>query len=465
MTSTAVKSHSKSKANERTDAHHQAPKEEKHDAPATNEALFARRAAALPRGVGASHPIIIARALDSELWDIEGKRYIDFCAGIGVVNTGHGHPEVVAAVQAQAAKFLHTCFMVAGYESYIELCERLCKLAPGTKPKKAFLVSTGAEAIENAVKFARAATKRPAVIAFNGAFHGRTMLALALTGKVVPYKVGFGHHPAGVFHVPYPSKVGKITTAQALAAIEDLFKVDVEASQVAAILVEPVLGEGGYTPAPPEFLQGIRAICDRHGIVMIADEIQTGMGRAGTMFAVEHSGVVPDLITVAKGLGGGMPIAGVIGSADLMDVVGPGGYGGTFAGNPLSCVAALAVLNILERDNLCARSMELGERIRSQFKSMAIKHRFICDVRGLGAMTGVELCVDGDPERPSSELATAVTRAALKRGLLVLSCGQNANVIRIICPLTISNALLDEGLNILAACFDEVEPQDNSSKA
>ncbi|MCB1911862.1 MAG: aminotransferase class III-fold pyridoxal phosphate-dependent enzyme, partial [Rhodocyclaceae bacterium] len=320
--------------------------------PGTSNADFmARRAAALPRGVGQAHPVFASKAQNAELWDVEGRRYIDFVAGIAVVNTGHCHPKVVAAAQAQIPLFSHTCFQVVAYDGYLRLAERLNALAPGNAPKKTFFLSTGAEAVENAIKIARAATGRPGVIAFQGGFHGRTLLALGLTGKIEPYKVGVGPFPAEIYHAPFPCELHGVSVDDAIRGVELLFKSDIEARRVAAFIVEPVQGEGGYYPAPPEFLQRLRALADQHGILLIADEIQTGVARTGKMFAVEHSGVVPDLITMAKGLGGGFPIAAVVGRADIMDALNPGGLGSTYAGAPMACAAALAVLDVVESEN------------------------------------------------------------------------------------------------------------------
>lgn len=426
---------------------------------AGNELLMTRRTNALPRGVGNAHPIFAQRALNSEIWDVEGNRYIDFCAGIAVVNTGHCHPDVVAAIQSQLPLFTHTCFQVVAYESYVSLVERLCHLAPGSHPKKAFLMSTGAEAVENAIKVARAYTKRSGIIAFNGAFHGRTMFTLSLTGKVDPYKSSFGPFPAEVFHAPYPSSVGGVTVDDAIGGIERIFKNDIEASRVAAVFVEPVQGEGGYLPAPPEFLQRLRALCDQHGILLVADEIQTGIARTGKMFAMEHSGVVPDIITLAKGLGGGTPISAVIGRADIMDAATPGGLGSTYAGNPLACAAAHAVLDVVENEALCQRSSVIGERIRRYFGELSKKHVCIGDIRGLGAMTAVEFFHDGDRCCPAPDIANALKAEALKRGLLLLNCGTNGNVLRVMVPLTISNEILDEGLAIIGSVLGDLATQ------
>jgi 4-aminobutyrate aminotransferase len=419
----------------------------------TNAELMARRAAALPRGVAQAHGVFAERAENSEIWDVEGRRWIDFCAGIAVVNTGHCHPRVIEAARAQMEKFTHTCFQVVAYESYVELAERLNALAPGATPKKCFFMNTGAEAVENAVKVARAYTGRSGIIAFNNAFHGRTMFTLALTGKVDPYKTGFGPFPAEVFHAPYPNPLRGVTVDDAMAGIELIFKNDIEAARVAAIVVEPVQGEGGYLPAPPEFFQRLRALCDKHGIVLVVDEIQTGAARCGTLFAIEHSGIEPDIITMAKGLGGGLTLSAIIGKAEMMDAPVPGGLGSTYGGHPLAVAGALAVLDVIPDEQLCARALVLGEKIRARLNALKSAFDCIAEVRGLGAMSAVEFCHAGDPARPAPEIVNALKAEAAKRGLLVLGCGTYGNVLRLMLPLTISDALLDEGLDILAAAL------------
>lgn len=425
--------------------------------PGLNHAdLMSRRAAALPRGVGQAHPLFAARARNAEIWDVEGRRFIDFVAGIAVVNTGHGHPAVIEAAARQIPQFTHTCFQVVGYESYLRLCERLNALAPGETPKKTMLLSTGAEAVENAIKIARAHTGRPGVIAFNGAFHGRTLLALGLTGKIDPYKLGVGPFPGEIFHAPYPCALRGVSVDEAIAGVERLFKNDIEAARVAAFIIEPVQGEGGYHPAPPEFLRRLRELADRHGILLIADEIQTGIARTGKLFAMEHSGVAADLTTLAKGLGGGFPVAAVVGRAEVMDALGPGGLGSTYAGSPLACEAALAVLDVVERENLCARAATLGAHIQARLRTLAGTHDCIGDVRGLGAMVALEFCHARDPQRPAPELTKAVIGEAAARGLLLLSCGTYGNVLRLMVPLTIEEAILDEGLDLLAAAIAAV---------
>jgi len=414
-----------------------------------NAELIARRRAVMPAGVGQTYNVFVDRAVNSEVWDVEGKRYVDFSGGIAVLNTGHQHPKVIAAVKAQLDKVHHTCFQVLAYEPYVELCERLVALAPGNFAKKAFLLTTGAEAVENAIKIARAATKRQAVIAFGGGFHGRTLLTMGLTGKVAPYKAGFGPFPAEIYHAKYPNAMHGVSVADAIASIEAIFKYDVEAERVAAIILEPVQGEGGFYVAPPEFVKAVRELCDKHGIVMIADEVQAGAGRTGTWLACEQWPVAPDLITMAKSIGGGFPISAVIGKAEIMDKPQPGGLGGTYAGSPIACAAALAVLDVFEEEKLLDRSKAIGELLTTGFKAMAQRHKSIADVRGMGSMVAIELCKNGDPHQPDAELTKRVCTEAIERGLVLLSCGVYANVIRVLVPLTASDALLQEGMKLL----------------
>ena len=419
-----------------------------------NAALMARRQAAVARGVGHAHEIFADRAVNAEVWDVEGRRFIDFAGGIAVLNTGHCHPAVIAAAKAQLDRFTHTCFQVLAYEPYVELAERLNALAPGNFAKKTLFLTTGAEAVENAVKIARAATGRPGIIAFGGGYHGRTLLTLGLTGKVAPYKIGFGPFPADIFHAAYPSALRGISVDDAMASVEAILRNDIEAARVAAIILEPVQGEGGFHVAPPELFQRLRALCDRHGMLLIADEVQTGAGRTGTWFADEQMGVAPDLITLAKSMAGGFPISAVIGRADVMDAPAAGGLGGTYAGSPVACAAALAVLEVFELERLLERSRALGERLRAGLRQLAQRHDSIAEVRGLGAMVAVELCRAGDPDQPLADLAKAVAAEAAKLGLILLTCGTYGNVIRILVPLTASDALIDEGLGLLAQAMD-----------
>ena len=415
----------------------------------TEATLAERIAAAIPRGVSVPIPFLAHRASGAEIWDADGRRYIDFGGGIAVLNVGHRHPHVMASVQAQLEAFTHTCFGVTPYESYIKLAERMNQLAPISAPKKSIFLTTGAEAVENAVKIARHATGRSAIISFTGGFHGRTLMALALTGKINPYKAGFGPFPADTFHVPFPDAYRGGSTEKSLAAIETLFKSSVEPSRVAAIIIEPVQGEGGFNVAPFEFLRELRALCDRHGIVFIADEIQTGFGRTGRMFGLEHAGVEPDLITVAKSMAGGFPLSGVIGRAAIMDSVAPGGLGGTFAGSPVSCAAALAVLDVFRDEHVLARAEKQGVLVRARLEVMRERFPVIGDVRGLGAMLALELVRDRVTKEPSPELAKRLAISASERGLILLTAGIHANVIRILAPLTASPELIDEGLTIL----------------
>ncbi|MEZ5774225.1 MAG: 4-aminobutyrate--2-oxoglutarate transaminase [Hyphomicrobiaceae bacterium] len=421
-----------------------------------SEALRARHTAAVPRGI-ATKNVYAARAENAEVWDVDGRRYVDFAAGIAVVNTGHRHPKVMAAVTRQLQDFTHTCFNVAPYEEYIAVAERLNKAAPGSFEKKTMFVTTGAEAVENAVKIARVATGRTAVVSFSGAFHGRTMMGMALTGKVVPYKKGFGPFPAEVFHAPFPKPYLDMTVEDALAGLKDLFAADVDPARVAAVIVEPVQGEGGFYVAPFAFLQALRKLCDEHGILLISDEIQTGMGRTGRMFAIEHAGVVPDLITTAKGLGGGFPLSAVTGRADLMDAALPGGLGGTYAGSPVGLSAAAAVLDVIEEEKLCERALEVGNVIKGRLEQMQKRNEFaaIGDVRGLGAMVAVELVKDRASKAPNADLTNAVVAKCQEKGLLILTCGPNANVVRFLPPLTVPMDQVKEGMDIFEAALTE----------
>ena len=412
-----------------------------------NAGLRARREAATPRGVGIAAPFFVQRAENSELWDVEGRRYVDFAGGIAVLNTGHRHPRVVAAVRTQLDAFTHTAYQVAAYESYVRLAERLVKLTPGAHAKKATFFSTGAEAVENAVKIARAATGRPGVVAFSGAFHGRTMMGLALTGKVAPYKLGFGPFPGDVWHVPFPMALHGVTTADSVEALHRLFKADVDPKRVAAIIVEPVQGEGGFYPAPPDLMRALRAECDEHGILLVADEIQTGFARTGKMFAMEHHDVQADLVTVAKSLGAGLPLSGVVGRAEVMDAPASGGLGGTYAGNPLAIAAAHAVLDVITEEGLVQRANVLGDRLKQRLERIRARVPALAEIRGPGAMVAAEFMKPGGG--PDADFAKKVQARALDAGLLLLTCGVHANVIRFLFPLTIQDAVLEEGLTTL----------------
>lgn len=373
-----------------------------------------------------------------------------FAAGIAVLNTGHSHPKIIAAIQEQLQHFTHTAYQIVPYASYVSLAEKINQITPGTHAKKTAFFSTGAEAVENAIKIARAATGRPGVIAFTGGFHGRTMMGMALTGKVDPYKLNFGPFPADVFHAPYPNELHGVSIAQSLKAIESLFKATIDPKRVAAIILEPIQGEGGFVVAPQVFMQALRAICDQYGILLIADEIQTGFARTGKLFAMEHHQVLPDLMTLAKSLAGGMPLSAVCGRAEIMDAAAPGGLGGTYAGNPLAVAAAHAVLEIIEEEQLCARANRLGEQLQERLRAAQASVPQIAQIRGMGAMIAVEFQQDGQPD---AAFAKRVQAAALKQGLLLLSCGVYGNVIRFLFPLTITDAVMAEALDILDAAL------------
>ena len=422
----------------------------------TNAELQQRRDAAIARGISNQLPVFVARAENAELWDVEGRRYIDFAGGIAVLNTGHVHPRVKAAVAAQLEAFSHTCFMVTPYAVAVELAEKLNRLAPGSSPKKAIFVTTGAEAVENCIKIARAHTGRSAVIAFGGGFHGRTFMAMALTGKVTPYKAGFGPMPGDVYHAPFPIPYHGVSVRESLEALEHIFKYDVEPARVAAIIVEPVQGEGGFYVAPPEFLQALRRLCDQYGIVLVVDEIQSGFARTGRMFAIEHSGVEPDLMTLAKSLAGGFPLAAVVGKASIMDAPGPGGLGGTYAGSPIACAAGLAVLEVIESENLCARAEVIGATLTGALRELQREIPAVGEVRGLGAMVAMELVRNRDPHAPDAELTKALVKRAAEKGLVILSCGLYGNVIRFLVPLTAPDQIVREGLAIIAESLREL---------
>jgi 4-aminobutyrate aminotransferase len=418
----------------------------------TNDSLKARRDEALPVGLPSKSGVYVARAENAELWDVEGKRYIDFIGGIGVLNTGHRHPKVVAAIKNQVDAVLHTSFGIAQYEVYVELAERLNRLAPGPTKKKTALFNSGAEAVENAVKFARRITGRPGVIAFEGAFHGRTLLATTLTGKSKPYKQGFGPLVPAIFHAPYPDEYHGVSVASCIKGLEALFKMSIPVEEVAAIIVEPVQGEGGFNPAPKEFLEHLRKICDDNGILLIADEIQSGMGRTGKMFAFEHSGVEPDLLCVAKSIAAGLPLSALVGKAELLDKIAPGGMGSTYGGNPVACAAALAVLDVIEEENLLKRATEIGARVATSWRALqnGPAKGVFGDVRQVGGMIAVECVKDGDPKTPNGELAGKIQVEARNRGLILTTAGAYAQCLRCLTPLTIADATLDEGLEIFA---------------
>jgi len=422
-----------------------------------NNQLQARKAEVIARGQGNMYPVYVERALNAEVWDVEGKRYIDFGTGIAVCNTGHSHSRVVVAVKEQLDKFSHTCVMVNPYQVAVELAEKLTQAAPGDSAKKAIFVSTGAEAVENCVKIARAHTGRRGVIAFNGGFHGRTNLTMGLTGKITPYKNLFGPFPGDIFHAPYPIDCHGISVEDSLTALNNLFKVDIAPSDVAAIIVEPVQGEGGFYQAPAEFLQALRALCDEHGIVLIADEIQTGFGRTGKMFSTEYAGIEADLMTMAKGIAGGFPIAAVVGKADIMDAPLPGGLGGTYGGSPVACAAALAVLDVIAEENLIQRASEIGQLFNHRLSKLQANYpKLIGEVRNQGAMIAIELVKDGDFNQANTELTQAIIGKAAEHGLILLACGFHGNVIRFLPALTMSDEIANEGLDRFERLFSSL---------
>jgi len=413
-----------------------------------NQDLNTRRSLATPRGVGVMCDFYAVRAETATLWDAEGKEYIDFAGGIAVLNTGHLHPKVKAAVAAQLDNFTHTAYQIVPYEGYISLAERINRLAPIDGLKKTAFFTTGVEAVENAVKIARSATGRSGVIAFSGSFHGRTMLGMALTGKVAPYKLSFGPMPGDIYHVPFPNATQSISVADSLKALDLLFKVDIDPKRVAAIIIEPVQGEGGFNITPPELMTALRKVCDEHGILLIADEVQTGFGRTGKLFAMEHHSVQADLITMAKSLGGGLPISGVVGRADVMDGPAAGGLGGTYAGNPLAVAAAHAVLDVIAEEKLCERATQLGDKLRAHLEGLRGKVPGIADVRGLGSMVALEL--NDAAGKPDAEAVKRVQQRAIEKGLILLSCGVYGNVLRFLYPLTIPDAQFARALDILS---------------
>jgi 4-aminobutyrate aminotransferase/(S)-3-amino-2-methylpropionate transaminase len=424
----------------------------------TNQEWQARKEDAVARGQGNIAPVYIEHAKGSELWDVEGKRYIDFGTGIAVCSAGHCHPKITAAVTEQVNRFSHTCVMVTPYDTSVRLAEKLNELAPGPSKKKSIFVTTGAEAVENSVKIARAHTGRRGVIAFNGGFHGRTMLAMGLTGKITPYKNLFGPFPAEIYHAPFPIEYHGVSVEDSLKALDNLFKCDLAPIDCAAIIVEPVQGEGGFYPAPVEFLQKLRSLCDEHGIVLVIDEIQTGFARTGRMFCSEYAGVEADLMTVAKGMANGYPIAAVVGKAEIMDAPLPGGLGGTYAGSPLGCAAGLAMIDVIEEEKLADAALHVGEVFSTRLQ--ALQQKFPANIGHLrtehGAMMAMELVKDGDAEQPDADLTRALIGKAYENGLALLSCGARGNVIRFLPALNISDELMNEGLDILEACLQEL---------
>ena len=412
-----------------------------------NDVWLDRRTKSVPRGVVTAHPLVVEKASGSEVWDTEGNRYLDFVGGIGVLNVGHNHPAVTAAVTRQLSKVSHACFQVAAYPGYISLAERLNQLVgKGVECQSVFFTS-GAEAVENAVKIARGYTNRPGIIAFDGAFHGRTLLGSTLTGMSQPYKQNFGPFAGGVYRLPYPNAYREITEQDCLKALDTLFASQIMPDQVAAIILEPVQGDGGFLPAPPTFMRALREITEKHGILLICDEVQTGFGRTGTLFSFEQSGIMPDLVTVAKSLGGGLPISGVVGRAEVMNGPLPGGLGGTYGGNALACAAALAVLDVIEEENLLERSVRSGKKLNEHLNQLAEKYACIGEVRGVGFMQAVEI-IDPDTGKEDAEMTAAILNAAFDEGLLLIKCGLHRNVVRFLAPLVTTDAQLGEALHI-----------------
>lgn len=415
-----------------------------------NAELNQRRLTATPRGVGVLCDFYAARAENATLWDVEGNEYIDFAAGIAVLNTGHRHPDVIAAIERQLQDFTHTAYQIVPYENYISLAERINHSVPVKGPVKTTFFTTGAEAVENAVKIARAYTRRPGVIAFGGGFHGRTCMTMALTGKVVPYKQAFGPFPGSIFHARFPDAFNGITTQDALNSLEHLFKADIDPQQVAAIIIEPVQGEGGFNIAPADFMRALREVCDRHAILLIADEVQSGFARTGKLFAMEHyPGVQPDLMTMAKSLAGGMPLSAVAGRAEVMDAPAAGGLGGTYAGNPLAVAAAHAVLDIIEKESLCERAQQLGQQLVQVLQQARQQCGAVAEIRALGSMVAVEFH-DAATRQPAAAFVRELQKQAREAGLLLLTCGVNSNVIRFLYPLTIPQTQFSQALRILS---------------
>ncbi|MFH8134924.1 4-aminobutyrate--2-oxoglutarate transaminase [Pantoea osteomyelitidis] len=412
-----------------------------------NSLLLDAREQNVPRGVVTAHPLVIERARGSEVWDVEGNRYLDFVGGIGVLNVGHNHPAVVNAVTRQLGLVTHACFQVAAYPGYIELAQRLNQLVGCGEPFKSVFFTSGAEAVENAVKIARAHTQRPGIIAFDGAFHGRTLLGCTLTGMSQPYKQNFGPFPADIYRLPFPNAYHGVSEADCLKALDQLFAVQILPERVAAIIIEPVQGDGGFLPAGASFMQALRLITEQHGILLILDEVQTGFGRTGKMFAFQHLDIVPDLVTVAKSLGGGLPISGVVGKAAIMDAPLPGGLGGTYGGNALACAAALAVLDLLENENLLARANQLGEQMNARLHQLAEKYACIGEVRGLGFMQAVEI-IDFETGQPDAALTQKILDFACQEGLLLIKCGVQRNTVRFLAPLVTTDSQLEEALHI-----------------
>ncbi|MDQ2907228.1 MAG: 4-aminobutyrate--2-oxoglutarate transaminase [Ktedonobacteraceae bacterium] len=426
-----------------------------------SRALLARRQKAVARGVSSTMNVFAAKADGAIIEDVDGNRYIDFAGGIGVMNIGHVRPEVSAAIAEQAAKYIHTCFSVMMYEPYIELAERIIKLAPGEFPKKAIFFNSGAEAVENAVKIARYATGRPAIIVFDNAFHGRTLMTMSMTARVKPYKHHFGPFASEVYRAPFPYPYRMDMTPQeasdhCIRELERMFVGEVAPDQVAAIIIEPVQGEGGFMVTPPGFLRALQALCKKHGILFVADEIQSGFCRTGKMFAVEHDGVAPDMLIIAKSMGAGMPISGVVGRAEIMDAPPPGTLGGTYSGNPVACAAAIAVLDLYEKEDLATRSQQIGQIVTERFQKFQEHYPFVGDVRGLGGMVAMELVRDRESKEPDAHLASDILAAAHQRGLVLIKAGMYDNVIRVLVPLCVTDEQLGQGLDILEEAITAV---------
>jgi|TARA_B100000809_G_C15072158_1_gene506478 4-aminobutyrate aminotransferase len=425
----------------------------------TNAEIDLRRNESVARALAYSSTFVAARAKGVEIWDVEGNHYIDFAGGIGCQNVGHGHPKVIAAIAKQAQDFTHTCFQISPYENYVQLAERLNALAPGNFHKKSLFFSAGGEAVENAVKIARFFTQRPGLITFTNGYHGRSYMGMGLSARMNPFKVGFRPFPAEIYRIPFPDNYHKVTLDDTKRAFGTLFGSDIEPTQIAAVFFEPVQGEGGYNVAEPAFLEYLRELCDEHGIVMVADEIQSAFGRTGKMFAMEHFGVVPDLTCVGKSIGGGLPLSGIVGRATIIDSVPPGGLGGTFGGNPVACAAALAVLDVIAEESLLAKGLRLGTHIDTLFREMADKHACIGDIRGLGCMNAIEIVSDRESREPAGELTTKIVKVALSKGLILVTAGPARNVIRILVPLSVSTEIIDEGMSILEASISEAVSQ------
>ncbi|MDQ2716055.1 MAG: 4-aminobutyrate--2-oxoglutarate transaminase [Chloroflexota bacterium] len=426
-----------------------------------SRALLARRQKAVARGVSSTMNVFAAKADGAIIEDVDGNRYIDFAGGIGVMNIGHVRPEVTAAIAEQAAKYIHTCFSVMMYEPYIELAERIIKITPGEFPKKAIFFNSGAEAVENAVKIARYATGRPAIIVFDNAFHGRTLMTMSMTARVKPYKHRFGPFASDVYRAPFPYAYRMDMTPQeasdhCIQELERMFVGEVAPDQVAAIIIEPVQGEGGFMVTPPGFLRALQALCEKHGILFVADEIQSGFCRTGKMFAVEHDGVAPDLLIIAKSMGAGMPISGVVGRAEIMDAPPPGTLGGTYSGNPVACAAAIAVLDLYEKEDLATRSQQIGQIVSERFQKLQEHYPFVGDVRGLGGMVAMELVRDRESKEPDAHLASDILAAAHQRGLVLIKAGMYDNVIRVLVPLCVTDEQLQQGLDILEEAITTV---------